>query len=93
LSKVNAGAVQWIDGFTPHGGRPPQVGDQYHHLGGTPIAASERDGVVDRDCRVHGMSNLYIASGSTFPCGGCSNPTFTIMALSLRLAEHLAGAR
>lgn len=94
LSKSTAGTVRWIDGFTPYGdGRPAQIGDQYHHLGGTPMNESERDGVVDLDCRVHGVQNLYIASGSTFPCGGCSNPTFTIMALSVRLAEHLASAR
>jgi choline dehydrogenase-like flavoprotein len=94
LGKSNAGTVQWIDGFSPHGGgRPPQMGDQYHHLGGTRMNAAERDGVVDLDCRVHGVENLYIASGSTFPCGGCSNPTFTIMALSVRLAEHLASER
>ena len=94
LNRSNAGTVRWIDGFTPQGcDRAPKTGDQYHHLGGTRMHASERDGVVDLDCRMHGVDNLYIASGSTFPCGGCSNPTLTIMALSVRLAEHLVAAR
>lgn len=94
LGKSNAATVRWVDGFTPQGGgRPPRLGDQYHHLGGTRMDRAERLGVVDLDCRVHGVDNLYVASGSTFPCGGCSNPTFTIMALAVRLAEHLASAR
>jgi choline dehydrogenase-like flavoprotein len=46
-------------------------------------------GVVDRECRVHGIDNLYDAGSSVFPAGGWAFPTFTIVAMSLRLAEHL----
>jgi choline dehydrogenase-like flavoprotein len=45
--------------------------------------------VVDVNCRVHGVSNLFIASSATFPTSGQANPTLTLVALSLRLAEHL----
>lgn len=60
-----------------------------HHLGTTRMAADPRAGVVDADCRVHGVDNLYIAGSSMFPTGGCANPTLTIVALALRLADHL----
>ena len=46
-------------------------------------------GVVDEDCRVYGVDNLYVASASVFPTGGHSNCTLTIMALAMRLADHL----
>jgi choline dehydrogenase-like flavoprotein len=48
-----------------------------------------RFGVVDRNCRVHGIVNLFIAGSSVFPTAGYANPTLTIVALSLRLADHL----
>ena len=48
-----------------------------------------RRGVVDRDGRVHGVDNLYVAGSSVFPCAGHANPTLTVVALALRLAEHL----
>jgi choline dehydrogenase-like flavoprotein len=51
-----------------------------------------RRGVVDRDGRIHGVENLYVAGSSVFPCAGHANPTLTVVALALRLAEHL-GAR
>jgi choline dehydrogenase-like flavoprotein len=49
-------------------------------------------GVVDTQCRVHGIANLYVAGSSVFPtAAGYANPTLTIVALALRLAEHLQG--
>jgi choline dehydrogenase-like flavoprotein len=49
-----------------------------------------RSSVVDADCRVHGYSNLYVAGSSVFSTSGWANPTLTIIALALRLADHLA---
>lgn len=68
----------------------PQVHGTAHHLGTTRMSDDPARGVVDRQCRVHGMQNLHIAGSSVFPTGGWAFPTFTIVALSLRLAENLA---
>ncbi len=62
----------------------------FHHMGGTRMHDDPRRGVVDRDSRVHGIDNLYLAGSSVFPTSGYANPTFTIVALALRLAGHLA---
>jgi len=62
-----------------------------HHMGTTRMAADPRRGVVDADCRVHSVDNLYVAGSSVFTTGGYANPTFTIVALALRLADHLRG--
>ena len=61
----------------------------FHHLGATRMHADPSKGVVDADCRVHGIRNLYVAGSSVFPTYGCSNPTLTVVALALRLADHL----
>lgn len=61
----------------------------WHHMGTTRMHDSPKMGVVDRNCRVHGMSNLYIAGSSLFPTAGANFPTITIAALTFRLAEHL----
>lgn len=71
------------------GDAAPQVHGTAHHLGTTRMSDDPRQGVVDRQCRVHGIDNLHIAGSSVFPTGGWAFPTFTIVALSLRLAEHL----
>lgn len=61
----------------------------YHHMGTTRMADDPKHGVVDRNCRVHGISNLYVAGSSVFPTGGFVNPTFSIVQMALRLADHL----
>jgi choline dehydrogenase-like flavoprotein len=62
-----------------------------HHMGTTRMAADARFGVVDPQQKVHGIDNLYMAGSSVYPTGGGINPTFTLVALSLRLADHLKG--
>ena len=61
----------------------------WHHMGTTRMATSPREGVVDANCRVHGMTNFFVAGSSVFPTSGHANPTLTIVALALRLADHL----
>ncbi len=63
-----------------------------HHLGAARMSSDPRQGVVDSQCRVHGVSNLYLASGAVFPTSSQANPTLTILALTLRLADHLRRA-
>ena len=60
-----------------------------HHLGTTRMSSDPTQGVVDADLKVHSLDNLYVAGASVFPSAGISNPTFTIITLSIRLAEHL----
>lgn len=70
----------------------PQIGSPAgtaHHLGTTRMHLDPKQGVVDENCRVHGVSNLFIASSSVFPTGGYANPTLTIVALAIRLADRV----
>lgn len=71
-------------------GETPDLGMHCHHMGTTRMSASPTFGVVDGDCRVHGLENLYIGGSSVYPTGGGCNPTFTIVCLALRLGDHLA---
>ncbi len=68
---------------------PDKVGGGSHHMGTTRMHHDPRRGVVDHNCKVHGVGNLYIAGSSVFPTSGASNPTLTLVALTLRLADHL----
>lgn len=61
-----------------------------HHLGTARMARSSRDGVVNEHCRIHDMKNLFVAGGAVFPTAGHAPPTLTIIALALRLGDHLA---
>ena len=63
--------------------------DSAHHMGTTRIHESPQFGVVGSDCKVHGISNLFIGSSAVFPTSSRSNPTMTILALSIRIADRL----
>lgn len=76
--------IAYLEGYHQYG---------LHHMGSTRMSDDPRQGVVDRDCRVHGIRNLFIAGSSVFPTGGAANPTWTIAALAARLAHHLAAQR
>jgi choline dehydrogenase-like flavoprotein len=65
------------------------VQDGKHHMGATRMSTDPRHGVVDVNATVHGVANLSVAGSSLFPTGGHANPTFTIVALTIRLADHL----
>lgn len=68
---------------------PHRLAPGNHPSGTTRMSNDPNQGVVDSDCKVHGMDNLYIASTSVFPTAGYANPTLTLMALAFRLAEKL----
>jgi len=61
----------------------------WHHMGTTRMSDDPNDGVVDPNCRVHGMKNLYIAGSSVFPTCSTDMPTLTVIALAHRLADYL----
>lgn len=75
---VEAPSLQW-----------PDLEVKRHHSGTTRMSDAPQRGVVDPDCRVHGIDNLYVAGSSVFPTAGYANPTLTIVALAVRLADHL----
>ena len=68
---------------------PSTLGGGWHHMGTTRMHADPKQGVVDANCRVHGVGNLSIAGAAVYPTAGCANPTLTLVALSLRLSDHL----
>ena len=68
---------------------PMDMHGNEHHMGTTRMHRDPSLGVVNEDCRVHGVANLYAAGSSVFPTAGAANPTLTITALALRLADHL----
>jgi len=68
---------------------PPGIKGGFHHMGTTRMHSSPRQGVVDANSRVHSVENLYVTGSSVFPTSGYANPTLTICALAVRLADHL----
>lgn len=66
-----------------------QVGVGGHHIGMTRMSRDASQGVVDPNCRVHGIRNLFIASSSIFPTSSQANPTLTIVAIAARVSDHL----
>ncbi len=68
---------------------PAHLSGGWHNMGTTRMHKDPKQGVVDPNCKVHGIANLYCAGGSVYPTGGAVNPTLTLVALSLRLSDHL----
>ena len=100
LVRLNLGVLEpssWLDeqgldwpvdgtvGYHPIGG--------YHHAGTTRMSADPADGVVDRNCAVHGYPDLHVLGSSVFPTAGWANPTLTILALAHRLKAHILSGR
>jgi choline dehydrogenase-like flavoprotein len=69
---------------------PTDLEGTWHHMGTTRMHDSPKQGVVDRNCKVHGMTNLYVAGSSVFPTAGANFPTITLAALAFRLSDHIA---
>jgi choline dehydrogenase-like flavoprotein len=70
-------------------GWPVSLASGMHHMGTTRMHDDPRQGVVDANSRVHDLPNLFVAGSSVFTTGGIANPTLTIVALAIRLADHL----
>jgi choline dehydrogenase-like flavoprotein len=62
---------------------------EYHHMGGTRMGENLNNSVVDKNLKVHDINNLFVAGSSVFPTCGFTNPTFTIIQLSIRLSNHM----
>ena len=84
ITDVSGGPEEWT--LLPDEGAL-ETGD--HHMGALRMSSSPEDGVVNSNSRLHNVDNLYIAGSAVFPTGGYANPTLTIVALALRLADHL----
>ncbi len=84
LGRLDAAA--WLDDPLPC---RSAIVDSYHPAGTARMSADPVTGVVDRDCQVFGVRGLYVAGSAVFPTSGAANPTLTIAAMALRLAEHL----
>lgn len=91
LARLDAALRQTGQGRVvgPVEGWESQISGGPHHMGTTRMSADPRHGVVDANCRVHSVDNLFIAGSSVFSTGGWANPTFTLVGLALRLADHL----
>jgi len=93
MAEQNIGRLQmapWLEADAPKfpGIADDEVGGK-HHLGTTRMSSDPETGVVDRNCRVHEVTNLYIGGSSVFASTGHCNPTYTIVQLALRLGDHL----
>jgi choline dehydrogenase-like flavoprotein len=84
LGRMRLAPEDWSEGWIE------RMGWQSHHMGGTRMHESPRHGVVDPQGRVHGTANLWAAGASVFPTVGQANPTMNLVALTLRLGDHLA---
>ena len=85
LARAGLGRVQ----LRIHDSWPQEVGWVCHHVGTTRMSDHPTQGVVDRNCRVHGIHNLFVAGSSVFPTNGSGSPTLMIVALAIRLADHI----
>lgn len=95
IAESDVGRARMADWLQAEKPKPPgidkDVVGSIHHLCTTRMSDNPQEGVVNRDCRVHGIQNLYIGGSSVFATGSYAHPTFTIVQLALRLAEHLDG--
>lgn len=90
LEHAGISPLQWLPGI--FSGDPTALlpHDTFHPMGGVRMGDDPAASVVTPELALHGLPNLHVASCATFPSGGSSNPTFTLMALALRLADRLA---
>jgi choline dehydrogenase-like flavoprotein len=93
LERAGFPALRWQPGVLDGNPAPLTPHDTYHPMGGLRMGSDPAASVVTPELALHGYPNVHVASCATFPSGGSSNPTFTLMALTLRLADRLAGGK
>lgn len=89
IGRAGLGRMRLLNWLDEEGYWPEDLEGGYHHMGTTRMSSDPRQGVVNKHGTVHGIDNLHIAGSSVFTTAGCANPTLTIVALALRLADHL----
>ncbi len=91
MGKAGNGRVRLMDYLrdTNDNSWPEFTGGGWHHMGTTRMSDDPRNGVVDKNCKVHGIANLHIAGASCYATAAAANPTLTCIALTLRLSDHL----
>lgn len=85
------GYGKWVSDFPRGNTWPAGAINTAHFMGGTRMHEDPESGVVDANCKVHGVDNLYVAGASVFPTAGISMVTYTAVLLALRTAAHLSG--
>lgn len=90
VGRAGVGRVRLMDWLlTDEPMWPSILGGGWHHMGTTRMHDDPRQGVVDADCKVHGLGNLFVAGSAVFPTAGAANPTLTLVAMALRLSDHV----
>jgi choline dehydrogenase-like flavoprotein len=87
--ELRVAGIGWIRNKPSAAAFRRHVGVTHHHMGTTRMHSDPLHGVVDEDCKVHGISNLFIAGSSVFPTGGAATATMTLVTLAIRLADHV----
>jgi choline dehydrogenase-like flavoprotein len=87
LRALGLTSIEWNECVLNH--TTPPLLDTNHAMGGLRMGHDPASSVVDTNLTFHGIDNLHVASCAVFPSGSSSNPTFTMMALTLRLADRL----
>ncbi len=91
MGRTGLGRVQLVDWLLDDDDKswPSFLSGGWHHMGTAKMHSNPHHGVVDANCKVHGVDNLYVAGSATFATSGAANPTLTLIALALRLSDHL----
>ena len=91
MGKAGLGRVKLKEHFRDENDTSWPVGTNggWHHMGTTRMGTDKMKSVVDSNCQVHGIDNLYVAGSGCYTTSGAPNPTLTIVALSLRLSDHV----
>jgi choline dehydrogenase-like flavoprotein len=90
FTALSISGIEWRPEIFDDSAEITGITDTFHPMGGCRMGTDPRESVVDSNLTVHGISNLSIASAAVYPAGGSSNPSFTLIALALRLADRLA---